>query len=134
MLIKSLILKYKEFIKFGIVGASGTIIDFGLLNLLVFFQINVYLAATISFLAAASNNFYFNKTWTFRFKGKKALRQQYLQFLLVSVIGLLINVSIMYVLIEYFNFWYNYAKFAAILVVLWWNGRRYIIILAIEGW
>jgi putative flippase GtrA len=41
--------------------------------------------------------------------------------MLSSLIGLIINVSIMYFLIEGFDWYYNFAKLVAILVALIWN-------------
>ncbi|MDZ7798481.1 MAG: GtrA family protein [Patescibacteria group bacterium] len=113
-----------QLIKFGIVGFIGTAIDVGFLNLLhQVFEVMVYLAATISFILAVINNFVLNKYWTF--KDKKAYlaksHVQFFQFIFVSVIGLLINLGLMYLLIEYFGFWYNWAKLGAIIVVLFWN-------------
>jgi len=126
--LKNLYYRYQksilQLIKFGLVGLAGTIIDVGVLNLLhQVFAVMVYLAATISFTLAVINNFLLNKYWTF--KDKEAYRTkshiQFFQFIFVSVIGLLINLGLMYLLIEYFGFWFNWAKLGAIIVVLFWN-------------
>jgi len=112
-----------QFVKFCIVGFIGTAIDFGILNLgVLVFKWNVYLAAAIAFVIAASNNFMMNKHWTFleNSKGSKAA-QQYFQYLIVSVGGLLLNLGIMYVLIENIHLWYNWAKVFATAIVIMWN-------------
>jgi len=115
----------RQFLKFAVVGSLGTLIDFGLLNLFVkVFRFDVYFSATLSFIAAVINNFLLNKYWTFKIaqaqdEGKG--RRQFVQFSLVSVIGLAINLLIMYVLIQYASLWYNWAKVAATVVVLVWN-------------
>ncbi|MBR1799324.1 MAG: GtrA family protein [Bacteroidales bacterium] len=84
----SLLLK---FIKFGIVGASGTIVDFGILYLMRdVLGLPDIVANTISFTCAASSNYLFNRLWTFRSKEKK-VGIEYAKFLAVSVVGLLIN-------------------------------------------
>jgi len=120
----------KQGIKFSLVGTLGTIIDVGVLNLLYrVFGLFVYGAATISFILAVINNFLLNKYWTFKDE-KDYLRKphiQFIQFSIVSIVGLLINLGVMYLLIEYFHFWYNWAKLAAIIVVLFWNffANRY---------
>ena len=112
-----------QFLKFAVVGVLGTLIDFGLLNFFVkVFRFNVYFAATLSFLAAVINNFLLNKYWTFKItQAEKRGRWQFIQFGLVSVIGLAVNLLIMYVLIHYFHLWYNWAKAGATVVVLIWN-------------
>ncbi len=88
MELKPLILK---FVKFGIVGASGMVVDFGVLYLMR----NVaglpdLWANTISFTAAATSNYFLNRIWTFR-SHEKQVGVEYAKFLLVSVIGLGIN-------------------------------------------
>jgi len=114
---------FKQFVKFSIVGVIGTAIDFGVLNLgVISFEWNVYLAATLAFILAASNNFVMNKYWTFLEKSKgNRLFGQYFQYLLVSAGGLLLNLGIMYALIEGTGLWYNWAKVFATALVIMWN-------------
>lgn len=112
-----------QFIKFSVVGVSGTIIDYGVLNLLVLvFHLNVYFSSAVSFSLAVVNNFFWNKYWTFRVSNLTGRPYyQFFQFLSVSVVGLGLNLLIMYLLIHFFNLWYNWAKAFAIIVVLFWN-------------
>lgn len=115
--------QHAEFFKFCVVGVSGALLDFSILNLLVIvFFINVYFAALISFLVAATSNFLLNKYWTFcQVRQKIATRHQYLIYLIVSLAGLLINLLVMALLIEGIDLWYNWAKAMAIIVVGFWN-------------
>ena len=85
----------RQLVKFVIVGASSTIIDFTLLNLLHLkagFPLAV--AATFSFLVAVSNGFYWNRKWTFRASSGNAKKQGPL-FLATNVVGWLLNLTIM---------------------------------------
>lgn len=111
----------KQFLKFCVVGTVGTAIDFGLLYILVEFS-NIWylLAATISFIVAVINNYIFNKIWTFENKDSNFLKQ-FVQFLVVSVVGLGLNVLILYILVEFAGIWYILAKVLATGVVLIWN-------------
>lgn len=82
---------WKYFIKYAIVGAVGTAIDIGgFAALLKYTNITRFPAATISFIAAVINNYTFNKIWTFH-DHNKAVGKQFVKFLLVSLIGLLLN-------------------------------------------
>jgi len=114
---------FKQFTKFCTIGVIGTGIDFGILNLgVLILSWNVYAAATISFILAATNNFFLNKYWTFTDKSKGSrFIGQYAQYLAVSVGGLLLNLGIMFVLIEQLDLWYNWAKVFATGLVIMWN-------------
>ena len=85
----------RQFVKFCIVGASSTIIDFGLLNFLKFtLGWPLALAASVSFLVAVCNGFYWNRRWTFR-AGQGDPKRQYPKFLATNIVGWLLNLSIM---------------------------------------
>ncbi len=111
----------RQFFKFCVVGSIGTAVDFGLLYLLVEFGHLFYLlAATISFIAAVVNNYILNKIWTFRDHSKQLFRQ-FGRFLIISLVGLGLNVLLLYLLVEFGHLWYILAKVLATGVVLIWN-------------
>ena len=83
-----------RFIKFSTVGISGTIIDFGIFNLLIFLHVNSMIASIISFITAVFNNFYWNRHWTYPESKIHHLSTQLKKFFAVSVTGLLIRTSI----------------------------------------
>jgi len=89
----------ERFIKFAMVGISGTIIDFGIFNLLLYMQFNSILASTISFIVAVYNNFYFNRNWTYPESKIHSHTSQLTKFAVVSIAGLLIRTTL-YKLIE----------------------------------
>ena len=91
--IKALITK---FLKFGVVGASGMVVDFGVLILMrdVVGLPDLW-ANTISFTAAATSNYFLNRIWTFRSKDKQ-VGVEYLKFLAVSIVGLGINNGVLW--------------------------------------
>ncbi len=82
-----------RFLRFMMVGAVGTIIDFGVSNLLIHvFGFSLVLAGSISFICAVFSNFTLNRYWTYPDSRTKAIHHQLAQFTLVSVIGLGIRV------------------------------------------
>jgi putative flippase GtrA len=85
-----------RFIRFGIVGTIGSIVDFGFLNLLTLvFNLPFLVSSVISFSLAVVNNFILNRIWTFPGSRKEPIVNQLLQFGLVSVIGLLIRTPLL---------------------------------------
>jgi len=127
MNIKSTLETYiRRFLKFGIVGVSGTIIDFAI-TWLMRDVVGLYdlLANAIGFTVAATTNYILNRTWTWRSHEKK-VGVEYLKFFTVSLIGLGLNTLILSLLKHLFtfenedlDFWC--AKIGATLVVMLWN-------------
>lgn len=81
-----------RFIKFAFVGVTGTIVDFGILNLLrIVFDVPIAWAQGISFSCAVINNFIWNRYWTYPESRSKGAPKQLFQFFIISIIGLLIR-------------------------------------------
>lgn len=88
----------RQFVKFGIVGASGFLVNLVVFTLLQRavpnhtrpLQYNIIY--TLSFLAGGVSNYYFNRIWTFRSTGH-AVREG-AQFLSVSAIALLVGLGV----------------------------------------
>lgn len=115
------IAKYHQFFRFCIVGTIGAIIDIGGLCVLVeFVGIYYLLAAAMSFTIAVINNYFLNKYWSFKNKSSNHTKQ-FIGFVLVSVVGLLINLGVMYSLTELLFVWYLLSKAIASIIVLFWN-------------
>jgi len=107
-----------RFIKFCIVGAVGAVIHLGLLYFLTeFVHIWYMISATLGFTAAVVNNFVWNKYWTFGDRAPEIPRQ-FASFFIISVVSLAVNLSVLYVLTEFFGIWYMVAQVVAILVAL----------------
>lgn len=94
-----------KFLKFGVVGASGMVVHFGVLYILRdVAQINQFVANTIGFITAATTNYILNRVWTFRSR-EKQVGLEYLKFILVSVIGLGINNGTLWLMGKLFPDW-----------------------------
>ena len=94
----------KQVVKFGIVGASNIFVDVLVYWLLTRFGGFYYLlAATISFLAANIWSYFWNRRWTFH-DHSPAIIRQYLKFLAANVIAILLNLLLLFVFVDFFNF------------------------------
>jgi len=110
-----------QFTKFAIVGASGTAVDFGVWNFLLWMRFHLYLSKAFSFVLAVVNNFTWNSRWTFGDLERKAPARRLVQFAIVSTVGLALNLSLVYMFIEYSHLWHNWANALATILVLFWN-------------
>lgn len=111
----------KKFLKYAVVGVIVTAIDFVLLYIFVeFFYFWYILAATFSFLVALAISFFLNKFWTFKEMEKIAL-VQVMKFVALNLLSMGINLVFLYVLVEFFSFWYIFAKVVSVFVAVMVN-------------
>lgn len=90
-----------RFLRFALVGISGTIIDFSLLALFKeIFLLHTAVANTLSYSAGVVNNFILNRRWTFPEARSKHWTVQFAQFALINVIAVIIN-SLLVTLLEH---------------------------------
>lgn len=94
----------KIFVKFGLVGASGVLVNMLIYTGLITLNVNYLVAATVAFLFAVSSNFYLNFIWTFKGKGKgKSVKKKYLHFFIISLLNFIVNLSILKVAVEFLS-------------------------------
>jgi putative flippase GtrA len=108
-----------KFLKFIIVGFTGMVVDFSVTILLKEkLKIHRYIANSAGFVLAASSNYLFNRLWTFESNNPKIL-VEYSTFFIISVIGLIINNLVIFLLEKKLKFYF--AKFVAIMITSVWN-------------
>jgi dolichol-phosphate mannosyltransferase len=89
-----------QLFKFGVVGGSGYLVNLAVFAILAqAFGIHHILSAVGAFCVAVTNNFLWNRHWTFRatdgHPGFQAAR-----FLMVSVMALGVNLTLLYLLVD----------------------------------
>ena len=148
-----------RFVKFGVVGTVGAVVDFGSFNILIIagwlasalirlpFGLTITetgVAATIAFMLAVTNNFLWNRYWTYPDSRSKPIASQYLIFMLINGFGLLIRLPLVEILpgpisqllINLLNVGLHFAEImsknlalaTALVIALFWNFfvNRYI--------
>ncbi len=111
-----------QFMKFGVVGAIAFVIDYGLLALLTeVFGVNYLVSATISFTASVVFNYVASMRYVFTHKENMSRRREFIIFVVLSVIGLLINNGLMWAGVELLHVHYLIVKIFATAVVMVWN-------------
>ena len=132
--------------KFLLVGALNTLVDLGILNLLIAATgitagVGFSIFKGFSFLIAVGNSYLWNKYWTF---GEKKITQDFIaqgkefaQFLIVSGVGFFLNVGTASVVVNFISpqfglsarAWPTVGALAGTLVVMTWNfiGYKFIV-------
>ena len=105
-------------IKYYSVGGSGVLVNHGILYALTDFMGLWYIASqVIAISISISSNFLFNRFWTF----SGSIQEQrnsvmYVKFIIVSLIGMGIQLGITFALVENIALYYMYAAGIGIVV------------------
>lgn len=143
--------------KFVLVGGFNTLVDWGILALMIFIfrryffiepqdaLVNIFifgivyysLYKAISFIIAATNSYFWNKFWTFKREATEGMGKEFVQFITVTFIGFLINVGIASAIFKYIipfgnlniDQWAIVAAVFATVVSMVWNflGYKFIV-------
>jgi putative flippase GtrA len=90
-----------ELLKFSLVGLSGYVVNLAVyVALLKEADLHYLPAAVCSFVVAVTNNYVWNRVWTFR-KHRGHVAYQGMRFLIVSIVALGINLAILRILVEF---------------------------------
>jgi len=103
-------------LRFMLVGALGTLIDFSIFTLLhALSGMPVWMSNVISYGAGIVNNFFFHRYWTFAQRPCIALPTQFSQFVGISLSALLLNTLVVTLLSPYFSQLLQQATYGALL-------------------
>lgn len=110
-----------KFLRFGAVGLSGTVVDFGITYLCKEkIKLHKYLANSLGFLIATMSNYFLNRYWTFQSHDPQAF-QQFGKFFAIAFVGLMFNNFIIYILNDKLKINFYLSKVFAIGAVSIWN-------------
>lgn len=112
---------FLKFLKFGVVGFSGLIVDFSVTWLCKEkLKIHKYVSSSLGFVVATGTNYTLNRYWTFNNHDPASITQ-FGKFFVVAVVGLILSNAIIYLLNDRMKFNFYLAKACAIGIVSLWN-------------
>ncbi len=110
-----------KFTKFGLVGLSGLIIDFGITWICKEkLALNKYVSNGFGFLFGVTNNYFLNKYFTFDDHNPE-IGLQFLSFLIIAIVGFTINTGFLYSLQKKTKINFYVCKIIVTAVVFFWN-------------
>lgn len=124
--------------KFGLIGVANTVVDLGIYNLFIYMSdvssgYPIVVFKSFSVMAAIVNSYVWNKFWSFEKKETHSIGEEFTQFLMVSLVGLLLNVGITAFVVNVIGApagvaektWANVGGLTASILVLTWNFIGY---------
>jgi putative flippase GtrA len=88
-----------QLVRFGVVGASGYVVNLAIYGLLLEAGLHYRGAATGAWIGAVLNNFWWNRHWTFAAREGHAGFQA-LRFFVVSFVAFLVSLGVLTLLVE----------------------------------
>jgi len=114
-----------EIIRYGLVGAVSTVIDYAILNIASYLMAGdptkLWLATAFGFAGGLTNGYYMNSRWTFKYNTKGQEPRKFSQFAVVSLVGLGLTELIVLTFANSYQLDKNVAKLIAVVVVFFWN-------------
>lgn len=109
-----------DFIRYGIVGLLGTVVHTLVLAISVeYFHFAPVFGTMLGFVFSLLLSYYLNAKWTFRNNHKN--KKSFIKYTITCLLGLSINVCIMFVIVNLLGYWYVLGQIVAILIVPLFN-------------
>lgn len=114
-------MQLSRFVKFGLVGCTGIVMDFCITWLCKEeLHWNKYLSNTLGFSFAVVNNYLLNRYFTYKQTGV-VITLQFLKFLTISLIGLALSNFLLLLILKNTGINFYISKALVIVIVFFWN-------------
>lgn len=111
-----------QIIKFGMVGGLCFLIDYGVMIFLTeVFNINYLISSGISFTVSVIVNYILSMRFVFETEKDDSAMKKFIIFVVLSVIGLIINQILMWILVDKIGIFYMISKIGATFIVMVYN-------------
>ena len=111
-----------QIIKFGMVGGLCFLIDYGVMIFLTeVFNINYLISSGISFTVSVIVNYILSMRFVFETEKDDSAMKKFIIFVVLSIIGLIINQILMWILVDKLGIFYMISKIGATFIVMVYN-------------
>ena len=100
-----------KLIRFSIVGVGNTLINWSIFLILNAFGVYYILSNIIAYIIATINSYIWNSLWVFKYRQGLDINTS-VKFFILNLVGLTVNTTIMYILVDILNF----NKFIALVI------------------
>ena len=112
----------QQIFKFGVIGALAFLIDYGVLYVLTEYAGMYYLlSGAISFTVSVIFNYICSMKYVFSGKEGMSRRKEFIVFVVLSILGLLLNQLLMWLGVDLLHIYYMVTKIFATAIVMVYN-------------
>ncbi len=113
---------FVQFFRYGAVGTVGFVIDFIVLfGLTEWIHFHYLVSSALSFCVALTATYFLSVAWVFHESKLHNKMHEFWIFLLIGVIGLIINQILMWTFTEQIGFYYLHSKVVSAILLYAWN-------------
>ena len=92
-----------KLIRFSIVGVGNTLVNWSIFIILNAFGVYYIISNIIAYIIATINSYIWNSLWVFKY-GQGLNINTSVKFFILNLVGLTVNTTIMYILVDILNF------------------------------
>ncbi|MBI3120479.1 MAG: GtrA family protein [Candidatus Kerfeldbacteria bacterium] len=97
--VRELLVRYRQFLLYSLIGVSGVGLDFVVYSMLVYFDVLPYqIANVISYSLGTTNNFFWNAYANFKITDQ--MLRRFVSFFAIGCVGLLVSSGLLYLFIQ----------------------------------
>lgn len=119
-LVKELYSKHRQMAHYLLLAAGLVSLEYASYLIMLFLGVNYLVAVVVSMAIVIVLNWYLSRIFVFK-KRRHSPRKEFVLVLLTSLVGVLFQLGVSYVVVDVLGLWAAIGKLLAIIVTFFWN-------------
>jgi len=97
------LIDFNQFLKFGIVGVSNTLVGLIVYYVLIYFNIHYIVANTMGFIVSVFNAYYWNDRYVFKKQRNRSTVDVLIKVYIAYGMTFILNTALLFIMVSHFN-------------------------------